>query len=316
MRFQNVVLLNLAFFLVIPLAVLIYYRIIKRQDKLKKMIGDERLINELISSLNIKLKKRKIQLVLLSVFFIFLSLSRPQYGSVSVEAKRKGVDVVIVIDTSISMLAEDVSPNRLEKAKQEIVKVINNLKGDRIGIVSFAGTAFTLCPLTLDKSAARMFLSILDNDLMPVQGTAIARAIDVARGAFSKKERKYKVMILITDGEDHSGNVLASAKQAKEEGIIIFTIGIGDSAGNPIPLKDAQGKSVGFKKDMDGNVVVSKLDETILKEIAQETGGQYAKVSSGDWGLYRIYDKIKSMDKKELKSKMVTVYEEKFQFFL
>jgi Ca-activated chloride channel homolog len=315
MRFQNIIILNLLI-VVIPILIYVYFRIIKKYNQTIDLIGDKKSVLRLLSNVDLNKKKKKIVFILAAFIIILISLARPQAGSKTIEVKRKGVDVLIALDTSLSMLAEDVKPNRQEKAKQEIVKLINALRGDRVGLIGFAGSAFTMCPLTLDKNTAKMFLSILDNEIMPVAGTAISDAINLAIKSFSQKERKYKVLILITDGEDHIGNIAALAQRANEDGIKIFTIGIGKQEGEPIPLRDKKGKKIGYKKDKQGNVVITRLNEEVLNKIASITGGQYYHVVSGDWGLYKIYEKIRAMDKKELKSKMTTVYEEKFQYIL
>ncbi len=314
MTFKNIIILNL-FIFIIPLMVYLYFCVFRKYKKIISKLGDNNLIEKLLT-INLKFKKRKLIIFFIAIIFILFALARPRFGANIIEAKRKGVDVIIALDTSLSMLAEDIKPNRFEKSRQEIGKLINSLEGDRVGIISFAGSAFIACPLTLDKNTARMFLNVVDMDIMPVQGTAIADSINLALRSFSQKELKYKVLILITDGEDHEGEVLKFAEMAKERGVVIFTIGIGKKEGEPIPLKDDKGQSKGYKKDKHGNVIVSRLDEGLLKKIAALTGGQYAHVVSGDWGLSKIYKNISAMEKKELKSKMITVYEEKYQVFL
>jgi len=314
MRFLNSIILNLLI-VIIPILIFLYIWIWKRYDRILKDLGKKELIQKLVT-VNLKNKKRKLLIVFISIIFILLALARPQFGSSAIEAKCRGVDILVAIDTSKSMLVEDIKPNRLYKSKLEIEKLIHALDQDRIGLIGFAGTAFMLCPLTLDKDTARMFLSILDDNLISVPGTSISTAIDLALKSFDSKEKKYKVLILITDGEDHEGAVLESAKKAKEQGVLVFTIGIGKAIGEPIPLKDKHGRGLGFKKDQSGNVVISKLNQGLLNKIAKETSGQYYRVSSGEWGLTKIYEQIKSLEKKELETKMITIYEEKYQYFL
>jgi len=254
----------------------------------------------------------KIFLLLIVITFSILALIRPKWGFHWEEIKRKGVDIVVALDVSQSMLAEDVSPNRLERAKREIIDLINLLQGDRLGLVAFAGTSFIQSPLTLDYGAVKIFLDDLDTDLIPVPGTAIADAIEKSIKAFDPDDGKSRVIILITDGEDHMNDPLAAAKQANEQKIKIYTIGIGAQEGAPIP--DQGG---GFKKDHKGNVVLTQLDETSLQKIALETGGSYVRSISGDLDLENIYKDInKTVEDKELKSGKRKRFEERYQWIL
>jgi Ca-activated chloride channel family protein len=232
------------------------------------------------------------------------------------EVKREGVDIIVALDVSLSMQAEDIAPNRLEKAKHEISKLIDILQGDRIGLVAFAGMAHVQCPLTLDYSAAKLFLRMMDTDLIPRPGTAIGEAIKTSVKAFKQTERKHKVLILITDGEDHETEPVKEAEKAAEEGIRIFTIGLGSSQSVPIPLYDRFGNQVGFKKDRNGDVVTTKLDVTTLQKIAYTTDGKYYISTAGEAELEEIYDEINAMEKKELTSRQFTQYESRFQIFL
>jgi Ca-activated chloride channel family protein len=230
--------------------------------------------------------------------------------------KRSGVDIFVALDVSKSMLAEDVAPNRLEKAKHEISTFIDRLEGDRIGLICFAGIAFVQCPLTLDYSAAKLFVSDIDINIIPQPGTSIGRAINTAKQSFVTKELKHKVLILITDGEDHESDPVEVAKEAAKEGVIIYTIGIGSPQGAPIPEYDGYGNRTGYKKDRDGNVITSKLDILTLEKLAFETGGKYYISSTGESELDKIYEDIASMEEKELSSKQFTQFEDRFQIFL
>jgi len=257
-------------------------------------------------------QKFKIALLLMAITFSILALIRPKWGFHWEEIKRKGVDIVVALDVSKSMLAEDVSPNRLERAKREIIDLINLLQGDRLGLVAFAGTSFIQSPLTLDYGAVKIFLDDLDTELIPVPGTAIADAIEKSIKAFDPDDGKSRVIILITDGEDHMNNPLEAAKRANEQKIKIYTIGIGAQEGAPIP--DQGG---GFKKDQKGNVVLTQLDETSLQKIALETGGSYVRSVSGDLDLENIYKDInKTVEDKELKSGKRKRFEERYQWIL
>lgn len=249
-------------------------------------------------------------------FFLLFSLARPQLGTKLTLMKREGVDIVIALDCSFSMLAEDFKPNRLEKAKQEVKGLIARMQGDRVGLVAFAGVAFVQCPLTIDYSAAQMFLEIMDINLIPQPGTAIGDAIRTSIKAFNQKERKYKVLILLTDGEDHDSDPLKAAEEAAQEGIRIYAIGIGSTQGEPIPLRNEREDVTGYKKDEEGSVVVSKLDEITLQKIALTTGGKYYHATSGEMELDKIYDDISKMEKKELEGKLTVQYEDRYQYFL
>jgi Ca-activated chloride channel homolog len=252
--------------------------------------------------------------LLLGMSFLILAAARPQWGTHAVMMKRQGLDIMILLDTSKSMDAEDMKPSRLEKAKQEIRGIVERLEGDRIGLVLFAGVAFVHCPLTLDYSAFNIFMDVVGTDIIETQGTAIGDAIRVGMTAFDQTERKYKVMILITDGEDHDTKPIEAAKKAQEAGIRIFTIGIGSLRGEPIPIKNRRGDVVGYKKDKDGSIVMSKLDETTLQKIADITGGEYFRATAGEIELDRIYDEILGMEKKELEGSLMTQYEDRFQY--
>ncbi|MCJ7813374.1 VWA domain-containing protein, partial [bacterium] len=204
-------------------------------------------------------------------------------------------------------------PNRLEKAKHEISSLIDKLQGDRIGLIAFSGKAFVQCPLTLDYGAAKMFLDMMEPELIPVPGTALSEAINKAITSFVEKERKYKVLILITDGEGHIGEPVEMAKSASKEGVVIYCVGIGSSQGVPIPLNDERGNRTGYKKDRNGEVVMTKLDELTLEKIALETAGKYYRASTGEVELEKIYNDLADMEKKELASQQFSQYEDRFQ---
>lgn len=300
----------------LPLLVIFFWLVLKMKKRAMQRFGNLALMERLALSFSSKKQRWKIVLLLLAVFFLLFSLARPQLGTKLTLMKREGVDIVIAMDCSFSMMAEDFKPSRLEKAKQEVNGLISRLRGDRVGLVAFAGVAFIQCPLTLDYSAAQMFLDIMDSDLIPQPGTAIGDAIGTSVKAFNQKERKYKVLILLTDGEDHDSDPLEAAEEAAAEGIRIYTIGIGSVQGEPIPMRNKRGEITGYKKDEEDNVVVSKLDETTLQKIALTTGGRYYHATSGEMELDKIYDDISKMEKKELEGKLMTQYEDRYQIFL
>ncbi len=287
-----------------------------RESKRISEFASPNLLQKLTANVNVIGRKVRMILILSALALFVLALAGPKYGTHTIMVKRKGVDIIIAVDTSNSMLAEDNNrpPNRLTRAKYEIASLIDEkLKGDRIGIVAFAGDAFIQCPLTVDYSAAKMFLDILSTNLIPVQGTNIGKAIEVASKAFKEKEKQQKVLIIITDGENFEGDPVSAAKEAAKKGIIIYTIGIGNPAGEPIPMRDANGNLIGYKKDSKGNVVVSRLDENTLQSIAEAGNGKYFHTSPGGKELDKIYDEISGMEKKEFKGRLMTVYEERFQ---
>jgi Ca-activated chloride channel homolog len=254
-------------------------------------------------------------LLLLGFFtFAILSLARPQWGARLETVRRQGVDIMAALDTSYSMYAEDMSPSRMANAKIQIHGLLQRLKGDRIGLVDFAGTAQVLCPLTLDYGAASLFVDSATPGLLPDPGTSLAAAIKTATSAFIAKERKYKVLVLFTDGEDLAGQVERAAEDAKEAGVIIYTVGIGTPQGKPVPIRDAKGDIVEYRKDPEGEVVVSRLDERSLAEVASKTGGRYFRASSSESAMDALYEEISALEKKELESRLFQNYEDQFQY--
>lgn len=305
--------------LLIPVFGFFFWWSIARKKALLARFGDMPLILRAASGISFARQAGKAALLLAAVLFLSLAAAKPQIGTHMEMVKREGVDVFIAVDVSKSMEAMDVRPgpiSRLTKAKQEIRSLITpeRLKGDRVGLIAFAGEAFIQCPLTLDYSAARMFLDVIDPNLIPVQGTAIGDAIRKATKGFVQKERSHKVLILLTDGEDQDTDPLGAADEARKEGVRIYTVGIGSPDGEPIPIYNRQGDRVGFKKDDEGNVVVSKMDETMLQKIALATGGKYYRASPSELELDKIYDDISGMEKKELEGKLLLQYDDRFQW--
>ena len=312
MKFGN---LSYLFFLwLIPALILFYIYSFRKKDKLIRQFCSSELIKKLMPNVSRKRQILKMGFLLVAITFLTIALIRPRWGYHWEDVKRVGVDIIVAIDVSRSMLAEDVKPNRLERAKREIQDLLKMLQGDRIGLVVFSGVSFVQCPLTLDYGAVRMFLDYISPDLIPVPGTAIGEAIKKSAEAFSKEEKKSKALILITDGEDHGGDPVEAAKEAKKTGVKIFTIGVGQEGGAPIPEEEGGG----FKKDEAGNMILSKLDETALQKIALETGGSYVRSVTGDMDLEKIYSEdIKTkLEQKELKSTRHKKWEERFQWFI
>jgi Ca-activated chloride channel homolog len=257
-------------------------------------------------------------IVISVVTILIVAAARPQIGTKIETVKRKGIDIVIAIDTSKSMNAEDAlgasRVRRIDKAKHEVEALLEMIKNDRIGLVAFAGIAHVQCPLTADYDAAKIFLDVIDTDLIPTPGTAIGKAIEQSTKLFDENEKKYKAIILITDGEDLAGDPVEAAKEAKKQGIKIFPIGIGSPQGAPVPEYDRSGNKIGFKKDSGGRMVMSELNEVALEKISLVTGGKYFPASVGELELNKIYSEISSMEKKELSSRKYTHFEDRFQW--
>ena len=256
------------------------------------------------------------RLMLLGIIFIIFASVGPQIGIKLAELTRKGVDIVILMDTSISMNAVDVKPSRMEKAKYELGRLLNGLEGDRVGLIAFAGSAHLHCPLTEDYSAARLFLNMMDTDLIQNQGTDLAAPIQLALNHIQEDENKFKIFLLVSDGENHQGEAVLLAKKAQEQGIIIHTLGVGTLAGSPIPILDENGNRKEFKKNKSGLIVTSTLNELILNEISNITGGTFVRIENQVNAILPIINKIKEMEKKEIKSHVFSQYEDRYQVFL
>lgn len=313
-RFDNAIYLQLLW--LIPILIAFYVLVFRWKKAALQRFGNLELIKKLTQSISRQRQVGKISLLLLAILFMILALAKPQIGTRLEEVKREGVDILIAIDVSLSMQAEDIKPNRLEKAKHMVSNLIDLLQGDRVGLIAFAGVPFVQCPLTLDYGAAKMFLEIMDTNLIPQPGTAIGAAIMKAMETFDQRERQHKVLILITDGEDHEGEPLKAAELAEKDGVVIHTVGIGSVQGVPIPLYNESGRNVGFKKDRDDQVVTSKLDEITLEKIALQTSGKYYRATGSESELRKLYDEISKMEKKELASLKFSQYEDRFQYLL
>jgi len=253
-------------------------------------------------------------LLLSAVFFLVVAAARPLLGVHYVPVRRTGVDVVIALDTSASMDAVDVRPSRLERAKQEIVELLGRLRGDRVGLVVFAGNAYVQCPLTLDYAAVRLVLDAVRTDATPVPGTALGEAIRISSQCFDPKERRYRALVLITDGEDHEGDPVGLAREAAEQGARIFTIGMGTPGGAPVPERDAEGNVAGYKKDASGQLVMSRLDESTLVRVAEAGHGRYVRAGSGIADRDAVYRDIAGMEEREVRGGFVAQYHDRFHY--
>jgi Ca-activated chloride channel family protein len=284
-----------------------------KKDALEKF-ADSELLKHLLKSVSFRKQKIKPVLFVVGILFLVLALAQPKWGYQWKEVKRKGLDIVVALDVSKSMLSEDIKPNRLDAAKREIKNLINMLTGDRIGIVAFAGSSFLHCPLTLDYGTAKLFLDHLDVDAISHGGTNIGDAIYKSIRAYEGHDKKHRVLILITDGEDHEKTVMDAVEEAKKKGVVIFPIGIGRKEGAPIPYYDEKGVK-SFVKDRRGQIVLSKLDSVLLQKIALMTGGKKGSIGTGSFPLEEIYlEEVSRMEKKNLESTSQKRYENRYQW--
>lgn len=301
----------------VPLLLAFFVYSFRTKTRLLRRFASAEMLARLTSGVSRPRQYFKAALVLLGLLAMVLALAQPRYGFTWEEVKREGVDIVVALDVSDSMLVEDAESggklSRLERAKREITDLLQLMEGDRIGLVAFAGTSFVECPLTLDYGAAEIFLGAIDTDLIPVKGTALGEAIRTSLGAFEGAAQPSRAIVLITDGEDHGGDALKAAQEAKVAGVRIFTIGIGRDEGAPIPAAGG-----GFRRDRSGEIVLSKLDESTLQKIALETGGSYVRSVTGDVDLEQIYSQgIKAtLEDQELGSRRRQRWEERFQWLL
>lgn len=297
---------------IIPVIIVFFWLSVIRKKALLKEFGDQSVVKELMPDYSSNRPVVKLIFLLLAVAFFILGLAGPEFGSKLEKKKHRGVEIIIALDVSNSMLAEDIQPSRLERAKQAISKLVDNMQSDRIGLIVFAGEAFTQLPITSDYISAKMFLSNISTNSVPVQGTAIGAAINLAARSFTPDYKGDKAVILITDGENHEDDALGAAKAAAEKGISVYAIGMGLPEGAPIPVSGEGQKN--YLKDGQGNVVISKLDEGMLSQIASAGNGLYIRANNTQMGLNTVFDKIKKMSKAEFESKIYAEYESQFQW--
>jgi Ca-activated chloride channel family protein len=284
------------------------------KKRMRKRFGDPALVHKLIPDVSSAKRASKFLLFLLGLACVILVVLNPQAGSKLQEVKRRGVRIIIALDISNSMKAEDLQPNRLECAKRAIGRLIDNLKGDELGLIVFAGKAYVQLPITSDYAAAKLFLDNIDTDLAPTQGTSVSSAVDLAVESFGEQEGKNKALIIITDGEDHEGEVVEAAAKAVKKDIVIHTIGLGSPTGVPIPVYQGK-KFTGYRKDKDGTTIITKLNEQMLKEIASAGHGLYIHASNTDIGLNSLMEEISRLDKTDFQSKLFSDYDDYFPYF-
>jgi len=302
-------------FLALPvmlLLVIVYFRSI--QIKLGK-IGDTRLLKILRPHVSHSKRILRIVLFLLAFSSLILAICNLQTGSKLKEVKREGADLMICLDVSNSMLAQDLTPDRLTRARFALEKMVDQLNGDRLGLIIFAGEAFVQLPITTDYSAAKLFIGAINPGMIPVQGTNLADAIRLAAESFSKETGKNKAIILITDGEDHEEDAISAVEEAAKNDIMVSTIGIGSETGVPIPLIE-NGINKGYRKQKDGQPVITRLNAQLLQEIAAKGNGVFVQASQSDLGLEKVIDKINQLEKASIETKIYTDYEDQFQWFI
>ena len=310
-RFGNIE--YLFFLIAIPiLLVLLIYIIYKKKKDLNRF-GDKDIISQLMPESSHSRPVIKYIIQLLALLALIIGIARPQFGSKLREIKREGVEIIIALDVSNSMLAEDIQPNRLERAKQAISKLVDQLVNDKIGLIVFAGDAYIQMPITTDYVSAKMFLSTINPDIVPIQGTAIGKAIELGTRSFTPLAESSKALIIITDGENHEDDAIQAAQMATEKGIKVHTIGIGLPEGAPVPIFNPDGQK-SYKKDRDGNIVVSKLNEKMLRQIAAAGNGVYIRSTDSRVGLNTVFDEINKMEKQEMDVRIYSDYDERFQY--
>ena len=299
------------FYLLLLLPVMLMLFIINRfrtRRNIRK-IGDKKLVGDLLSEYSTSRPVVKFIIMMIVMVFGIVMLARPQFGSKIEDVKKQGVEIIIALDISNSMLAQDIQPDRLTRAKQAISRLVDNLEDDRIGLIVFAGDAYIQIPITTDYVSAKMFLSFITTEMAPRQGTSVGAAIELGMRSFTQGDSRSKTIIIITDGEHHDDDPIAASREAAKAGIVIHVVGIGTERGAPIPF----GRD--FLKDIDGNTVITKLNEDILRQIALETNGIYVRANNSGVGLDEIFGEIKKMDKQEFESGIYTEYNDQFQIF-
>jgi Ca-activated chloride channel family protein len=300
-------------FLLVPLFILLYILLSAARKGFQKRFGDKIVVEKLIPQEIFNFRPLKSAIFLFAFSLLIIALARPLFGVKSEMVERKGVDVFVALDISVSMLAEDIAPNRIRRAKYEISKLFDMFSGDRVGLIVFAGTSFTLMPLTLDYGVAKMYLESVTTDWISSQGTDLSGAIELARKSFSKSGAS-KILIVISDGEEMQGDAVKAAKLAAQDGIVIYSVGVGSESGSPIP-EPRGGNTLVYKKDKDSNIVMTRLNPKLLEEIAIATNGKY--FSAGiDLNLSEIYKEISNMEKSDFGAAKQIKFNEQYQLFL
>jgi Ca-activated chloride channel family protein len=309
-RFENEKLLYLL--ILIPIFYLGYYIYVKNFKSRMQKFASLEILKQLIPLQSVSRPLIKFSFLMAVLLLLIIALARPQFGSKLKEAKREGIEIVIALDVSYSMMATDIAPNRLERSKQAISNLVSKMSDDKIGMIIFAGDAYTQLPITADYVSAKMFLSNISPDIVSKQGTAIGEAIELGIRSFTPDEESSKVIVVISDGENHEGDAIEAARKANEKGIVVYTIGMGSSRGSLIPAKGG----AGFIKDKQGNPVTSKMNPEMLNEIAMAGGGKYFTASNSNVGLTKLYAELGKLDKTEIQSQVYSEYNDQYSYFV
>ncbi len=299
--------------LIIPLLTFFYILARVARKRALRKFGHENILKELMPYSSKGRPPFKFLILMLALAFFITGIARPQFGSKLKKVKRQGVELIIALDVSNSMMAEDIQPNRLERSKRAIARLVDRLKDDKIGLIVFAGDAYTQLPITSDYNSAKLFLNSVSTQIVPKQGTAIGAAINLAVRSFTPNGEANKAIIVITDGENHEDDAISAAESAVEKGIIVHTIGMGLPEGSPIPV--LRGGQTDYLKDRDGNVVITKLNEQMLEQIASAGNGIYVRANNAQVGLNSLFDEINKMEKQEMESRTYSEYNDQFQYF-
>ncbi len=308
-RFANIEILWLL--VTIPVFVAAYIAYTRHKRRQLEAFGDAELMESLMPNASRVRPTVKFSIVMVALTLLIFAAARPQFGQSERTEKRQGIEAIVALDISNSMLAEDVAPNRLDRAKQMLSKLMDNMSNDKVGLVVFAGDAFVQLPITCDYVSAKMFLNSIKPELIKTQGTAIGQALSTSIRCFGEQSDASRAIILITDGENHEDDAVAVAKRAKEEGIQVLVVGIGKPEGSPLPIPGTNN----FRKDRNGNVVVSKLNEEMCREIAQAGGGIYVRCDNSNTATKAIQKELNKLATQEIETQVFTDYNEQFQSF-
>ncbi|SHG00279.1 Ca-activated chloride channel family protein [Mariniphaga anaerophila] len=299
--------------LIIPLLTLFYIWARFARKRALKRFGNQETIKELMPFASKSRPVFKFFLLMLALAFFIVGAARPQFGSKLKKVKREGIELIIALDVSNSMMAEDIQPNRLERAKRAISRLVDRLKDDKIGLIVFAGEAYTQLPITSDYNSAKLFLDAVNTQMVPRQGTAIGAAINMAMRSFTPEGDANKAIVVITDGENHEDDPVSAAQEAVKSGIVVHAIGMGLPQGSPIPVN--KGGQTDYLRDNKGNVVVTKLDENTLEEVAAAGKGIYVRANNAQVGLNALFDEINKMEKQDMETRVYSEYDDQFQYF-
>jgi Ca-activated chloride channel family protein len=300
--------------LAIPALIAFFWYSRIQRKKALALFGQKDILSVLMPNVSPSRPILKFIILMVALASIIVGIARPQFGSKLRTEKRKGIELIIALDVSNSMMAEDIQPNRLERAKRAISQLVDKLSNDKIGLIVFAGDAYTQLPITADYVSAKLFLNSISPQMVPTQGTAIGAAIELGVKSFNPQFLGNKAMIIITDGENHEDDAVGAAKKASDQGIIVYTIGMGSPQGGPIP--DLANGPRSYRKDRDGNTIVTKLDEVMLEKIAEAGKGAYVRANNAQVGLNSLFDEVNKMEKSELETQSYADYDDQFQYFI